>query len=802
MEIRFHFGEKSLYRMINAAFLTYLVLSCAGGYFGIASVGVVHILVATVTVVLLTMFQAFSAKGRILLGLGVAGCLGAVTVAVGLQESAWFTESYVKWLFGAQVAGQASGGGAGTGSTATDGLSGGGISGVLPQEEWLTGYEIMQVLLIVLICYFVQMILEKEFRIKLAGALLLVAGLGYCFLSETEVPRGGMALAVCYPVLVFMEWTQLHWKKEKSKSVQAYMLWMTPFVVIYLIVLLCMPVPEKPYDWQIFKDAYAKISESVRTVSMNVFSIGREDFDTGLSGFSEKGGLKSGILDSEREIMTIQSDSGLKTNVYLMGKVYDSFDGIQWQQKNEENSYTRFLDTVRTMYAIRRYDRDYQQDYIYRTTLNIRYEDFRTKYLLAPLKIYSLEYMDRPVEFEESGDSFYFVKKKGYGTEYDAIYYQLNMGQESFYEFLEMRMEEDDTLLQEVLMNIGSRMDMELTKADLEKQEQRIYETYLGEVTLSAKTQNYLEQITKDAETDVERLRAIEQALSDEDIFTYTKSPGELPDDVTDGSRFLDYFLLESRQGYCSYFSTAFVLLARAEGIPARYVQGYCVPMEADEAVTVTSEMAHAWPEVYLDDIGWIPFEPTPGYAELRYTPWTLKKGETVIKADTSGYYADTWETEEEETEETEEMPENLTATELTQETAGSIDLGKLFGVLGASLALVLAATVIMIFVERLIGRYRYHKMNEEQKYLAEIRKNFKILAWLSVERKEGETLEELQERAGIELHFLNQYESFLYGNRKADGEMIQLVKEEQTGLLHILKEKRRPLYWYYRIWR
>ena len=42
--------------------------------------------------------------------------------------------------------------------------------------------------------------------------------------------------------------------------------------------------------------------------------------------------------------------------------------------------------------------------------------------------------------------------------------------------------------------------------------------------------------------------------------------------------------------------------------------------------MTVTWNMAHAWPEVYIKGIGWLPFEPTPGYEELRYTPWEMRE--------------------------------------------------------------------------------------------------------------------------------------------------------------------------------
>lgn len=91
--------------------------------------------------------------------------------------------------------------------------------------------------------------------------------------------------------------------------------------------------------------------------------------------------------------------------------------------------------------------------------------------------------------------------------------------------------------------------------------------------------------------------------------YTYTKNPGKLPDSIINQEDFLDYFLLESQKGYCSYFATAFVLMARAEGIPARYVEGFCVPVTTNKKMTVTANMAHAWPEVYIEGIGWLPFD-------------------------------------------------------------------------------------------------------------------------------------------------------------------------------------------------
>ena len=63
--------------------------------------------------------------------------------------------------------------------------------------------------------------------------------------------------------------------------------------------------------------------------------------------------------------------------------------------------------------------------------------------------------------------------------------------------------------------------------------------------------------------------------------------------------------------GVCRHFATAAVAAYRALGIPARYVTGYSGTVQNGKTVTITSEQAHAWVEVYYDGIGWLAVDPT-----------------------------------------------------------------------------------------------------------------------------------------------------------------------------------------------
>ncbi len=82
---------------------------------------------------------------------------------------------------------------------------------------------------------------------------------------------------------------------------------------------------------------------------------------------------------------------------------------------------------------------------------------------------------------------------------------------------------------------------------------------------------------------------------------------------------FVDYFLFTLEKGYCDYYATAMVVLARAAGMPARLVTGYVAETydEARQAYVITADLAHSWTEIYFPGVGWVPFEPTAGRQEI-----------------------------------------------------------------------------------------------------------------------------------------------------------------------------------------
>jgi hypothetical protein len=136
----------------------------------------------------------------------------------------------------------------------------------------------------------------------------------------------------------------------------------------------------------------------------------------------------------------------------------------------------------------------------------------------------------------------------------------------------------------------------------------KVYSKYLQIPNTTPKRVKILsESITSGETTNYDKVKAIEQYLATS--YPYTLKPKSTPSNRD----FVDYFLFDLKEGYCTYFATAMTIMVRSIGLPARYVEGYVLPPEPKTGTIyeVTNEQAHAWVEVYFENMGWVPFEPT-----------------------------------------------------------------------------------------------------------------------------------------------------------------------------------------------
>lgn len=99
-----------------------------------------------------------------------------------------------------------------------------------------------------------------------------------------------------------------------------------------------------------------------------------------------------------------------------------------------------------------------------------------------------------------------------------------------------------------------------------------------------------------------------------EQPFKYTLSPPGL------GTNQIDDFMFNTQAGFCEHYASAFVIIMRAMNIPARVVTGYQggEMNTVDGLMTVRQSDAHAWAEIWIDQRGWIRFDPTAAVAPSR----------------------------------------------------------------------------------------------------------------------------------------------------------------------------------------
>lgn len=202
---------------------------------------------------------------------------------------------------------------------------------------------------------------------------------------------------------------------------------------------------------------------------------------------------------------------------------------------------------------------------------------------------------------------------------------------------------------------------------------------------------------------------------------TYTLTPGGTPE----GRDFVEYFLSENQQGYCRHFASAATLILRSAGVPARYVEGYTVSPNGRKNengwIEVPDSSGHAWVEIYVSGMGWLPLETTGGVREdLNDEPVE----ETEPERET--------ETAEKSTEETrtEEQKETMVQNAEASDKDNGSETGLFYGKSGKRLKLfletaagVILLTVIVLLMNRRIRiqkrRKKFSRKNRNQALLA-----------------------------------------------------------------------------------
>ena len=146
------------------------------------------------------------------------------------------------------------------------------------------------------------------------------------------------------------------------------------------------------------------------------------------------------------------------------------------------------------------------------------------------------------------------------------------------------------------------------------------------EASIAAQMRSVTDSVTQGTTSSYDAAVAIQEWLRANGGFTYSL---QLVDTAADaqGRPITDPILkfLATKQGYCVQFASAMVMMARAEGIPARMAIGFLPGTLQNGVYTVRSSDAHAWPELFFPGAGWLRFEPTPAARTGAAPAYTLQ---------------------------------------------------------------------------------------------------------------------------------------------------------------------------------
>lgn len=243
-------------------------------------------------------------------------------------------------------------------------------------------------------------------------------------------------------------------------------------------------------------------------------------------------------------------------------------------------------------------------------------QDYPAVYLPAPLRTAEISVSNANVSWiarSDAGEVFTNLPMLPPNVNYTVRYFSERTQNSIMASGIsDISLEEWDDFLFDAKWELESNSEEYLVLNEFLKnqtQAENYRDNYSTEV--SPEIQTLADEITAGLEYDRQKAEAIEE------YFTGGGFLYDLGYEPPEGMDTSEYFLFESKTGICSDFADAYVLLARAAGLTARYAEGFVPQPSPENAGTyfIYSDNAHAYPEVYIPVAGWTRFEPTPaGY--------------------------------------------------------------------------------------------------------------------------------------------------------------------------------------------
>ncbi len=336
---------------------------------------------------------------------------------------------------------------------------------------------------------------------------------------------------------------------------------------------------------------------------------------------NESSGRNGGLSYTNNPLFYLETN-GSSSEYFLRRQSYDFFGGSVWESTEKIEDYSYAYSTVIPEYAVDDVVNDLtalsdetdvfskpEGTVINRRKARVFDETFAPRYLPAPLNTITdtaefkdLSYRKYPASSiirasawgadtpPKLNDSFEYWEQS---AELNAYARSVGLTGKDYLKKLE-KLSNDKSLSQSAV-SAAKRLKLDYESA---------YESYRDISRVEDRLVKLACDLTKDCKSDFEKALVLESYFEDND-FEY--SLDYVPPDDS-----IEYFVFESKKGYCASYATAMTLMARAVDLPARYVEGFSAYEMTDTgAFLVRDGHAHAFVEVYIPCAGWLTFDPT-----------------------------------------------------------------------------------------------------------------------------------------------------------------------------------------------
>lgn len=610
------------------------------------------LLVMMCIMVLFTFFhnKKTSLAAFIFLGTASAACIIFISFGTGIHKVITFFDEYFYWL-----------------------------GDFIQYPD--TPDPVYQFITVIVLCIFIS-IFSYIFIVKrFLFLVILGAGMGLFTIQWSYNIVSSLIPFYIFLLISLIAWLKYVYVLRTSKEPNNFsksaiiIIWSLPVCIIIIALAYSFHASDKPIEWKWLDkkviSVYNYINRNFDYEAFDYFSLSDS------SGFGGRDHLLGGRVRLDRtNVLKVTTDK----NIYLKGAAKEVYTGTAWLNSSHEetpmgNNYSLLYDETSEMLLgmkILTGNDNFIEDYFYTNKASITFMNLKTKSLFIPSKTtafspknnsftgfinntgdlsakkrltkgfnYTLEMYIPKIGTEEL-INILRESKRGLYSKYLTENYKIPDIASSVPSSAQSTARQPDTIYPTtpVIQIYPQKNNLVQPYDDVSRlilRSEQIYDSYLQlPRDLPQRVKDLSASLVSYSTNDYDKAKAIEQYLSSN--YAYNLDVRSTPRNRD----FVDYFLFDLKQGYCSYYASAMTVMARCVGLPARYIEGYMLPPEPvkDNSTTyiVTNMQAHAWVEIYFEGYGWLPFEPTAPFQSNFYVK---ESSGTIYTGDYNSSYDD-----------------------------------------------------------------------------------------------------------------------------------------------------------------